>query len=63
MKKITGLFIVFGILIIAIYDTYALIAGGISSTISSVIFNDCKVDPMIPLGFGVLIGHLFWPNR
>ena len=63
MKKATGLFIVFGIIIIAIYDIYALINGGQSATISSILFNDSKVAPMIPLAFGVLIGHIFWGNQ
>jgi len=63
MKKVTGLFIVFGIIVIAIYDIYALTVGGQPSTISSIIFNQSKVDPMIPLAFGVLIGHVFWSNK
>lgn len=62
MKKITGYFIVFGIILIAIYDIYALIEGGQPATISSIIFNNSKVAPMIPLAFGVLIGHVFWGN-
>lgn len=63
MKKITGYFIVFGILIIAVYDIYALTVGGQPSTISSVILNQSKVAPMIPLAFGILIGHVFWENK
>ena len=63
MKKVTGFFIVGGIIVIAIYDIYALISGGQSATISSILFNDSKVAPMIPLAFGVLIGHIFWPNK
>lgn len=63
MKKLTGYFIVFGIIIIAIYDIYALIEGGESATISSIIFNNSQVAPMIPLAFGVLIGHVFWQSK
>ena len=63
MKKITGLFIVFAVLIIAVYDIYALTTGGQTATISSVILNNSKVAPIIPFAFGVLAGHLFWENK
>ena len=63
MIKITGYFIVFGIIIIALCDIFMLAYGGVPSTISSVLFHDSKVSPMIPLAFGILVGHLFWQNK
>jgi len=42
------------------YDIYAVIKGGFSNTISWFIYTVAQKYPIIPFGFGVLIGHFFW---
>jgi hypothetical protein len=45
-----------------IYDIIALIAGGVTATISYVIWSNSKFIPFIPFGFGTLMGHFFSPD-
>ena len=50
-------------MLIAIYDVVALAVWGVGATISRVIGVEASFDsPFIPFGFGVLMGHLFWPQ-
>jgi len=60
MKKVTLLVLGSLIAVIGIYDVYALTKGGPEATISSVIISLSHDFLIIPLLFGILIGHLFW---
>jgi uncharacterized membrane protein len=60
MKRFTLVFIVASILIIAIYDIYALTQGGAESTISSVLITLSHQYLIVPFLFGIPVGHLFW---
>ncbi len=60
MKKLTLIFTCSIIVIIGIYDVYALIEGGAEATISSVIISLSHDFLIIPFLAGVLAGHLFW---
>lgn len=61
----TAFFIGAMALAVAIYDVIVLIRGGARATISSVILSAVYSPPygaLIPLAFGVLLGHLLWPQ-
>ncbi len=61
--RITILFILVILALVIPFDVWTLIARGYESTISSQIYTYSKTNPVIPFVFGVLGGHLFWPNR
>lgn len=44
------------------YDVYAYFFGD-SATISEWFWVHSKEWPIIPLSFGVLVGHLFWNSK
>lgn len=48
---------------LAIYDIVAVWRGGGRATISSVLLASAHSYPIIVLAIGVLLGHLFWPQR
>lgn len=58
MSKIICLFIL-SLTIAA--DIYLLATG--KDSISNVIYLTSKDWPIIPVAFGIVIGHLFWPNK
>lgn len=60
-RKLTIAVIVTCTFLIIAYDIYAVMAGGIPATISSVIFDYSKEFPLIPFAFGVLCGHFWFP--
>lgn len=67
MKKITQmvtLAIVLAVVIILIYDAYAISQGGTEASISSLIITLSYRQPLVPalVGWfiGLLMGHLFW---
>lgn len=54
---------VFFIVVIFIYDAWLRHRGGDPATFSHRIALWSMRYPLIPAMFGILIGHLFWPNR
>jgi hypothetical protein len=60
-KQLTVTVIVATTAIIIGYDVWAVLAGGVESTISAVIFNASMRFPLIPFAFGVLAGHFWFP--
>jgi len=62
MKR-TVAFIVFAVGLITVYDVYTLAVHGYETTISWVLYDKSHDWPIIPFVFGVLGGHLFFPNR
>jgi zinc transporter ZupT len=63
MKKATLIFTVLTVIVIALYDVFALATGGYEATISCLIYTYSKQQPIIPFVFGVFAGHLFFPNK
>ena len=51
------------VLIAAGWDIYAITAlGSDQATVSRVTLEFAQRYPIVPLGVGILIGHLFWPQ-
>lgn len=45
------------------YDVYAMLFMGYEATFSAVLLELAHSTPIVPFLFGVLIGHLFWPQK
>lgn len=63
MRKITGIFIVVMVLVIAAYDIWVIAEHGKAASISWVIIEWAHAHPSIPFLSGYLCGHLFWRMR
>ena len=63
IKKSTVIFIVTSLVVIVAYDVWAVIAGGIESTISEVVWSWSIRRPIIPFAAGIVCGHFFWQTR
>jgi len=61
-STITAIFLVIIALVIIAYDVLAVIKGGNKATISRVIIDTSREWLIIPLFFGILMGHFFWPQ-
>jgi hypothetical protein len=48
---------------LAIYDVIAVWRGGNGATISEVLLAAGRSYPILVLALGILLGHLFWPQR
>ena len=62
MKNATKYIIICVTAVLLIYDLFAVIYGGHGATISAILYHAAYKEPMgafIPLGFGILVGHLF----
>jgi hypothetical protein len=58
-QRKTALFILFIVVLCLGYDGVAFYKGGISATISDLIYTKSYQIPAIPLAFGMLMGHFF----
>lgn len=63
MKKLTAIFTICIILIIAIFDVYVIVNGGTEASISHLIITWSYKYPIFTFMFGVVCGHLFWRVR
>lgn len=61
-RKITLSLLVFVALLLIAWDVYAVVWGSDGDTISES-FLWLSSHPELPFGFGVLSGHLLWPQR
>ncbi len=52
--------VVFGLIL---WDVFAYLFGGIEGTLSDVVLAWAWQKPLLPFVFGVLMGHLFWPQK
>jgi cytochrome b subunit of formate dehydrogenase len=59
MKTLTVLILIITGVILVIYDAYAEYKNN-DYTISSIIGHAALKNPIIPLLFGILMGHFFW---
>jgi hypothetical protein len=50
-------------ILLAIYDVFAVVNGGNMATISRTIYYWFADYPIVSLGFGILLGHLFVPQH
>ena len=63
MLELTAKLILLGlVIIVAFWDAAVLIMGRPEATISAVLFQLAKDNPIIAFTMGVVVGHLFWPN-
>lgn len=51
------------VIFLVVYDLIALWLGGWDATISVVVLTWSSRYPILPFLFGVVCGHLFWPQR
>ena len=63
MKKLTTVILVCNLILLALYDVYAIVTGGLEATISHVTLSAATNYPIIPFAVGVVSGHLFWPQK
>ena len=56
----TVVFFIVIVFAIAVFDVYIIFKKGKGEAISAYIIRWSKDYPMLTLGFGILIGHLFW---
>lgn len=63
MAKVTLVFTVLTVIVIGLYDAFALATGGYEATISCLLYTYSKQQPVIPFVFGFFAGHLFFPNK
>ncbi len=59
--SLTAWIIIATVIILILYDIYAVIKWGPKGTLSAIAYYASKEHPMIPLWSGILIGHLFIP--
>ena len=50
------------VIIVSVWDIAVLIAGRPEVTLSAVLLQLTKDNPIIAFVLGVVVGHLFWPN-
>lgn len=58
--NLTVAFIIFLVVIIAIFDVYIIARKGKFESISAHILRGSKAMPLLVLALGVVLGHLFW---
>jgi uncharacterized membrane protein len=51
------------VIVVVGWDIWVTNLGDPKASFSQVILDKSMKDPIIPFLVGVLIGHLFWPNR
>jgi hypothetical protein len=44
------------------YDAAVMSREGVNTTISRVVLQWSQNNPLIPFAFGIVCGHLFWPQ-
>ena len=62
-KKSTIVFILIALICILGFDGFQAYQGGKEATISWVIYESAYKWPIIPLLFGILMGHFFYQMR
>lgn len=62
-RKVTIVVMLVCIVGLILWDMYAAAFGGTGATISEITLGTALRHPVIPFGVGVIIGHLFWPQK
>lgn len=61
-KALTKLIVLAVIAILIVYDIAIYAFSGVDATISRVALSWSQDIPIVLIGIGVLLGHLFWPQ-
>jgi hypothetical protein len=61
-RTVTIVFIAAWISVAILYDVFAFWKWGAEASISRVIRDGSRWDPIIAFALGVLCGHFFWPQ-
>lgn len=51
------------LMIVWIWDWYVIVKGQPRETVSATVLEWSQQWPILPLLCGIIIGHIFWPNR
>lgn len=62
MKRATQTVLIITACCIAGYDLAAYLVSGNDATISNAVLEWSQAWPILPFVFGILCGHLFWPQ-
>ncbi len=63
MKIKPALIVFFGLFaVLMLYDLWTLVQNGYDSTVSATLYEFSRDFPIVPFLFGILFGHLFFPN-
>lgn len=63
MKNMTMIFTVVIVVIVTVYDVYAMAIGGTENSISHMLITYAYHYPILPFLVGFIMGHLFWRMR
>jgi len=63
MRKKTAIFIVMTLLLIGVWDVYAILGGGKEASISHTLIEWSYEYPSFTFLIGFAMGHLFWRMR
>ena len=62
-RQVTILLLVLGVAVWIGWDIVAAMNATAGDTISEVMLGWAKHSPIVPFTLGVVVGHLFWPQR
>lgn len=63
IKKVTSLVIILTIILLGLFDAFAIYQGGTAASISHTIVEWSYNYPAFTFAFGFLCGHFFWRVR
>lgn len=63
MKTYLSLLFLFMLIVVWLFDWYAIVKDRPRETVSAMLLEWSQAWPILPLLVGIVIGHLFWPNR
>lgn len=62
-RQVTQVVLLITFMVLGAYDLWAFYRWGRPYTLSVVIYESARANPIVAFGLGVLIGHLFWPVK
>lgn len=62
-RRLTIAILVMTAVVLIVWDIYVAVNGVSGDTISEVVLSFAQKHPVIPFVFGVVMGHLFWPQH
>ena len=61
--NVTAWILIVLVFFLVLWDIYAAYRWGYDGTISRDILQASYANPIIPLATGIILGHLFWPQK
>ena len=61
MVRTTEWVVIVAVVGLVLYDLVAMVRSGPDATISVIVHEFSKNNPIVPLAVGIVIGHIFWP--